>query len=166
MRNEREVGRLLSLDETAESATPDLPAFLSHPSGAPVYWGFPIIEETETDGWRYGTITVHDDPNGCESGDGFIVAPNGSRAGVVWELGTDTRYSEVGTNSVYEIMAPEKDRWGVYGVWFPKPTRTVTDVVDCFRAILPELRAIYEKLPRDENGKVRYDEVEESVIEL
>ena len=47
----------------------------------------PFVAETLTDGWCYGVITEFlrpDLPGGCDSGDGFVVAPDGSYCGLVW----------------------------------------------------------------------------------
>ena len=130
-------GKEILQDASADSTNPELPAFLARPVGAPVYHGFPIIEETETDGWRLGAITSFEDPHGCTEGDGFVVAPDGTRAGLVWDTGDFP---------TYEISPPEPRRWGVYGVAFPKPVRDVADLVDCFRAVLPDLRSIYARV--------------------
>src|SRR5262245_48377424 len=100
----RDDGKRILQDSTAESADPELPAFLARPEGAPVYHGFPLIEETRTDGWVMGAISEFADPAGCEWGDAFVQAPDGSRAGLVWE---------VGDFELYEIVAPDSDRWGV-----------------------------------------------------
>lgn len=131
------VGLPLRLDPAAASADSTLPAFLARPAGAPVYHGFPLIDETRTDGWCYGAITGFDDPDGCEAGDGFVVAPDGSRKGLVWSAGEfETR----------RICEPTADRWDVYEIAFPRPVRNVTDLVDCFRAVLPQLKALHAKL--------------------
>lgn len=130
-------GLLLRLDPAAESADPTLPAFLSRPAGAPLYHGFPLIEETRTDGWCYGAITDFHDPDGCDAGDGFVVAPDGSRAGLVWSVG------QFETQRVCELT---EERWGVYQVAFPHPVRNVPDLVGCFRAVLPELKALHARL--------------------
>jgi hypothetical protein len=130
-------GLPLRLDPAAGSADPTLPGFLSRPVGAPVYHGFPLVEETRTDGWCYGSITAFDDPEGCEAGDGFVVAPDGSRAGLVWSVG------EFETQRVCE---PTEDRWGVYEVAFPHTVRNVADLVDCFRCVLPELKTLHSRL--------------------
>lgn len=127
--------RPLKLDLTAESASLELPAFLARSEGAPAYHGFPIVSETITDGWCLGTITEYAMPDGCDSGDAFVVAPNGSRAGLVWD---------VGEGEPVEICAPDDLRWGVYQVWFPQTVRTTDDLVVCFRAVLPQLQKIYE----------------------
>lgn len=56
------------------------------------YDGFPLVEETRADGWCYGAITEFNEPechpNGCESGDGYVVTPYGLRIGLVWVTGT------------------------------------------------------------------------------
>ena len=129
-------GKPILTDPEAASARPDLPAFLARPAGAPVYHGFPIIEETETDGWRYGAITAFKESDGCSEGDGFVVAPDGTRAGLVWS---------VGKFATEEICAPTPDRWGVYSIAFPHRVSTVGDLVECFRAVLPELKALHER---------------------
>jgi hypothetical protein len=46
------VGRRLAIDEQAQSADPGLPAFLARPQGAPVYYGFPVLDGAEADGFR------------------------------------------------------------------------------------------------------------------
>lgn len=37
---------------------------------------------------EYIAITELADPEGCEAGDAFVVAPDGSRAGIVWDVRT------------------------------------------------------------------------------
>ena len=130
----------LKLDDTAASASPELPAFLARPAGAPVYHGFSTVPETMTDGWCFGTITEYADPNGCDFGDAFVVAPDGSRAGLVWEVGKD---------EPSEILPPDEKRWGVYQIWFSRPIRTTDDLVACFREVLPPLQKIYERVQKD-----------------
>ncbi|MGA9451129.1 MAG: 3-deoxy-8-phosphooctulonate synthase [Verrucomicrobiia bacterium] len=129
--------RKLSLDEEAQSGEPGKPAFLARPKGAPVYYGFPVVAETETDGWVFGTITEYEDPNGCEDGDAFVVAPDGTRAGLVWK---------VGEGEISEICPPDEGRWGVYQVWFPKVIRTKDDLIFNFRSTLAQLKQIYERV--------------------
>jgi hypothetical protein len=129
--------RKLVLDREAKSAEPDKPAFLTRPKDAPVYHGFPIVPETETDGWIFGAITEFHDPNGCKDGDAFVVAPDGTRAGLVWT---------VGKGKTSEICPPDKDRWGVYQIWFPKVIKTKDDLIFNFRIVLPQLKEIYERI--------------------
>ena len=130
-------GKTLRTDHQARSEDPLLPAFLARPTDAPVYHGFPLVEESRTDGWCYGAITEFEDPDGCEAGDGFVVAPDGSRAGLVWS---------VGTFATEALSEPDQRRWGVYAVAFPQAVRNVADLVTCFRAILPELQGIHSRL--------------------
>lgn len=130
-------GKPLRLDPNARSASTDLPAFLTRPSDAPVYHGFTIIEETRKDDWVFGSISDYQDPGGCEWGDAFVIAPDGSRAGIVWVTG------EV---EVHEICPPSPERWGVYGFGFPKLIRNTTDFVECCHQILPKLKRIHAAL--------------------
>jgi hypothetical protein len=129
--------RKIVLDENAKSAEPDKPAFLARPKDAPVYHGFPLVPETETNGWIFGSITEFEDPSGCEDGDAFVVAPDGSRAGLVWE---------VGEGQISEICSPDKQRWGVYAIYFPKRIKTKDDLIFNFRSVLPQLKEIYERV--------------------
>ncbi len=127
----------LKLDEMSISTDSELPAFLAKPDDAPVYHGFPLVPETITDGWCLGAITEYEDPNGCDAGDAYVVAPDGSRAGLVWD---------VGIGKLSQICPPDETRWGVYQVWFSRPIRTTDDMVACFREVLPQLREVYDRL--------------------
>ena len=131
MREAKNPGQPLRLDPNAESADPDKPAFLARPEGTPVYHGFPVVPETETDGWLYGAIDDYESDSPQTEGDGFVIAPDGSRAGIVWA--TDT-------TEFQEISPPDSERWGVYGVGVPRPVSSVEDLVFNFRAMLPALQ--------------------------
>lgn len=130
-------GHEIRYDPDAASAEPGVPGFLARPPGAPVYHGFPIVPETETDGWLYGAITEFDGETPQTEGDGFVVAPDGSRAGIVWALDTP---------AFYEILPPDEERWGVYGVCFARPVSGVDDLVFDFREALPRIRERYEQM--------------------
>jgi hypothetical protein len=136
---EKMTGKRVLTDPEAASADPKTPAFIARPEGAPVYHGFPIVPESETDGWFLGVISDPADPNGCDWGDAFVVAPDRSRAGLVWA---------VGEGDIYEIMPPSPGRWVVDGLWFPKPIRTTDELVQKFRAVLPELKAFHQRVLR------------------
>jgi hypothetical protein len=129
--------RRMVLDENAVSADLELPAFLAKPEGAPVYYGFPLIYESMTEGWCLGAITEYEDSDGCVSGDAFVIAPDGSRAGLVWD---------VGDGDVKQISPPDGSRWGVFQICFAEPVRTTEDMVRNFRTILPQLRKFHEQL--------------------
>jgi len=133
-------GKPLVLDSKVGSDRSGRPAFLSRPPGAPVYYGFPLIEETRTEDWCYGAITDfldRDRPEGCTFGDGYVQAPDGSRAGLVWA---------VGTYESKELLKPDPERWGVYEVAFPRPIHTIEDLVYNFRHLLPWLQRVYETI--------------------
>ena len=121
------------LNPTAKSAAPSKPAFLAKPAGSPVYHGFVVVPETVIDGWVLGEITPC---LGEQNGDGFVVAPDGSQAGLVWE---------VGEGDFTEIVAATPERWGVYAVWFPQAMKTAQDLIANFRVVLPALRAAHER---------------------
>lgn len=125
-------GTPLRIDREAESADPSLPGFLARPAGAPVYHGFPLLPASRTDdGWCFGVISDPDCPEGRVGGDAFVVAPDNSRAGLIWQVGP----------AVIEVtIPPEPDRWGVYSIGIPRPVRTQAELIDQLRAWLPELR--------------------------
>jgi hypothetical protein len=104
-----------------------------------IYSGYPLLMETEIEGFIYGEITDHfdfDEEVGCTFGDGFVQAPNGTRAGIIWEV-DENPYVSIS-------IAPEKDRWGVYNVGFVRPIRTMDDLVYNFKTIFPLIKEAYE----------------------
>jgi hypothetical protein len=127
--------RPIVYDPDAASSKTDEPAFIARPEGCPVYHGFMVIEESETEGWRYGAISAFEDAQNEEEGDGFIIAPDGSRAGVAWAIDTP---------DFYMIMPPDEGRWGVYGVCFPKTVSSRDDLIMNFRAVLPLFKRQYD----------------------
>ena len=126
--------RPLRVDLMAASADPTLPAFLARPEGSPVYTGFPVIEGSEVDGFRLGMITDFEAKPGT-MGDAFVVAPDNSRAGPVWESEVDEPYCN-------EVGPPDATRWCLGG----RGSRTIaksTRRAD-LRQLLPELRPRWE----------------------
>ncbi|WLR55580.1 3-deoxy-8-phosphooctulonate synthase [Mesobacillus subterraneus] len=111
--------------------------------GRKVYHRNPLILETETDGFIYGEITDHfdfDEEEGCTFGDGFVQAPNGSRAGLIWAV-SDEPYLKT-------CIEPEDGRWGVYNVGFVKPIKTMDDLKCNFKTVLPMIKEAYNKAER------------------
>jgi hypothetical protein len=97
-----------------------------------VYHGFPVLEDVEVEGFRLGMITdflVEPDT----AGDAFVVAPDGSRAGIVWE-------AECSESYFTEVLPPSDERWGVWAVGLPIPLRSKTDARTYLAALVPELR--------------------------
>lgn len=130
---EREDGLPLSLDPAATSADETVPAFLARPAGAPVYHGFEVLEGVEADGFRLGTISALG-PD--DHGDAFVIAPDGSRAGLVWEVGEN--------RDVSEISGFEPGRWGVWAVEFARPMASGEHAQQNLEDVLPALRMKWE----------------------
>ena len=75
-------GRPLAIDAGAQSASPtDRPSF-ARPDGALVYYSFVVLDDVVTNGSRLGNITDWE-AEPCETGDAFVIAADGSRAGLV-----------------------------------------------------------------------------------
>jgi hypothetical protein len=74
-------GRPLALDPNARSASPTEPAFIARPEGAPVYHGFQALPDVVVEGFTFGKITDFE-AGPCDVGDAFVIAPDGSRAGL------------------------------------------------------------------------------------
>jgi hypothetical protein len=129
------IGRPLALDPGADSASGDLPAFLARPEDAPVYHGFPILD-VEVEGFRLGMITDFLAAPDVE-GDAFVVAPDGSRAGLVWTAEAEEYYFG-------EILGFTHDRWGVWGVEQTLPMRDLAEAREYLAAIVPELQTRWE----------------------
>jgi hypothetical protein len=127
----RPKGRPLAIDPDAVSASRVEPAFIARPTGAPVYHGFQMLEDVVVEGFTFGKITDFE-AELCEEGDAFVVAPDNSRAGLVWEV-TDKV-------SVTEISPFELGRWGVWGVSFPHPMSSRENVRRNLELILPTLK--------------------------
>ena len=74
-------GQPLSIDATARSASQTEPAFIARPDGAPVYFGFVVLDVT-AEGFPLCKIT--DLGSGAlRSRSAFVIAPDGGRAGLV-----------------------------------------------------------------------------------
>jgi hypothetical protein len=74
----------------------------------PVYHGFWVERDFDFDGFQLGLITEPEFLNGEEYGDGFLIAPDNSRCGLIYE---------VGPVAFYQISGNLKpNRWGVWNV--------------------------------------------------
>jgi hypothetical protein len=128
-------GRQIQIDENAGSADPSLPAFLARPKDAPVYHGFPVLDDVEIDGFKLGMIAGFGGEWSSDDGmdgDAFVVAPDNSRCGLVWDVG--------GSPPFEEVRAPESSRWGVWGVSFEWPMTSKENACKNLGAVLPLLK--------------------------
>jgi len=132
-------GLPLAVDDTAESASTDLPAFLAKPPGAPVYHGFRILSDVVVEGFIFGMITNFEAQESA-AGDAFVVAPDNSRAGLVWEVSDKDDFTE--------ICPIEKDRWGVWEVSFPFRMTSREAARMNLQAILPKLKPKWKEWRR------------------
>ncbi|SRR5258707_9345182 len=101
------IGQPLAVDYAATSTSNIEPGFVARPPGAPVYHGFQILSGVAADGSTFGKITDFETAP-CDYGDAFVIAPDDSRAGLVWEVA-----------DIQEVHPLEPERWGVWGVTFP-----------------------------------------------
>lgn len=137
--HEERNGQPIAVDPNAASASPREPAFVAPPSGAPVYHGFRVLEDVTIEGFTFGAITDFE-TEPCESGDAFVIAPDGSRAGLVWEVGA--------ARDMEQVLPLELERWGVWAVWFPHAMRTRADARNNLAAVLPDLKSRWEEWKR------------------
>jgi hypothetical protein len=128
-------GKPLAVDRDAASASARGPAFLHPPVGAPVYHGFPVLRDVVVEGFCLGKITDFEAEH-CDSGDAFVVAPDNSRAGIVWEVSNEPRFSE--------ILRTDSDRWGVWAVNFPHPMTSRDNARRNLAFIVPQLKQKWE----------------------
>src|SRR5262249_39754066 len=124
-------GLPVAFDPEATTAEPGLPGFLARPAGAPVYHGFVVLDDIEADGFRFGIISHLQAPP-SPWGDAFVIAPDNSRAGLVWELSSELY--------LREIIPFQSNRWGVWGIGFRLPMRSPEDARRNLEAILPLLK--------------------------
>ena len=94
------------------------------------------IPETLTDGWLFGSYTRYAEPKGCCDGDGFVIAPDGQRAELDWH---------VGTGKLKRTGPADKRIWGVFEIGFPRPVKSTADLVENFRAVLPQIKAAFAR---------------------
>lgn len=134
-----------AIDMTAESATRDMPSFAAPPIGAEPYHGFPLLDNVAASGFRLGMITNFlAFPE--TRGDAYVIAPDGSRAGLVWEESERTYFEQAGPIS--------EERWGVWAAGFIYPMRTREDARRNLETIVPGLRDAWQRWVRGE-----YDEM-------
>ena len=129
MTDKPQRGRPVALDDKAARASRSDPAFVARPAGAPAYHGFVVLEDVVVDGFTLGKITDFEAET-CATGDGFVIAPDGSRGGLIWEV-NGTRYFQ-------EVCALDLERWGVWSVGLPFPMTSRDNARKNLAAVLPD----------------------------
>ena len=134
MRKPASQGQPVRVDGAAQSTDHELPAFIAAPRDAPAYYGFSVLAQSEIEGFVFGAITEPNQSEPASWGDAFVIAPNGSRAGIVWQAGS-------GASRV--VCEPGPGRWGVYSFHFERPVACERDLIANLHSVLPELKAYY-----------------------
>lgn len=75
-----------AIDLDAISSREGEPAFMAPPDGSGPYYGFRLLPEVVVDGFVLGAITDFQEFPGMGTGDSFVQAPDGSRAGLEWRI--------------------------------------------------------------------------------
>ena len=124
-------GRPLAVDLAARSSSKTEPAFIARPAGAPVYHGFQVLSDVVVDGFTFGKITDFE-AEPANAGDAFVIAPDASRAGLIWEVSDQRQFREV--------ASVDLGRWGVWAVSFPHPMTSRENVRKNLASVLPDLK--------------------------
>ncbi len=128
------------IDSQSKSSEPSKPAFIAPPPNAKPFYGHPLIQETNTDGFTMGAITdflEKDSDEGCTIGDAFVEGPDGTRALIYWEVGEGLLFQT--------IEKPKDGRWGVYYFVVPKAVNSVDDFKYNFIVMLPKIKELYQR---------------------
>ena len=132
------VTKGILIDSNAVSADPSKPAFLAPPPGSKPYHGFPLVDGIAIDGFRLGTVSdflQSDSASGCTIGDAFVGAPDGTRAGLMWEVGEELMFSQ--------IEKPDASSCGVYYFSVPNPVKSKAELRENFLGMLPKLKELH-----------------------
>ena len=122
-----------------ESEMKNLPEI---PKGHPYYGS--LVEFTLTDGWCYGEITEHLGSKRHESGDGYVVGPDGFYLGIVWSLTypENERFIEIDSKDDNKLfLGTFEFRW-----W--KSIESEKDLKENFLKMLPYIKQIKNKKDR------------------
>jgi hypothetical protein len=134
------IGRPIAVDHTAASGSQAAPGFVARPPGTAVYHGLQILTDVVVERFVFGKITDFEAER-CDYGDAFVIAPDNSRAGLIWEV-SDKHYFK-------EVCPPDKARWGVWSVSFPLSMTVRDNVRRNLESVLPELKKRWEEWLRN-----------------
>lgn len=136
-------GQPMALDPNAESANPDLPAFLARPDGSPPYHGFPLERDICVDGFTLGLISASLGTD-ADWGDAYVVAPDGRRAGIAWAIAYEAELID-DLAVVDEIIPDEGARFGVFSVVSSHGPTSQDEALLFLEEILPFIRERWER---------------------
>lgn len=102
----------------------------------PAYNEYPVLAGTDMAGFAYGSILPLEESR--VRGAGFLQGPDGSRAGLQWEL-ADTPF-------IMKVEGPDAHGWGIYRVGFTRPVDSVSDLTANLHDLLPRLRILYARM--------------------
>lgn len=74
-----------------------------------------------------------------DCGDALVIAPDGRKAGLVWETGD--------TSSFTVIIEPDSARWGTFAVTLPLPLTSDAEADEDLAALLPRLVPVWRDHP-------------------
>jgi hypothetical protein len=77
------------------------------------------------------------DGDSATTGSGRLYGPDGSYAGLHWEM-SDSPY-------IMKLEGPSDEHWGVYQVGFTQPVRSEALLYENLRQLLPRLQVLYRR---------------------
>ena len=92
----------------------------------------PLLPVTEIEGFVFDTTALL--PTG---GTGFLVAPDGTRAGIQWDV-AESPY-------IMRVEPPGQEHWGVYRVGFTTPVTTTEDLQTNLTPLLGRLKILHRR---------------------
>jgi len=110
----------------------------------PVYEGCPILEDVCIDGFQLGKITDFEAAPSA-FGDAFVVAPDGSRAGLIWAVSVSPYFAQA--------AAFEAHRWGIWSVSFRWPMTSRDNARRNLESIVPQLKQRWQEWRRLTSGE-------------
>ena len=125
----------MAVDPDATSAEQGFPAFIATPKDSPAYYGFVVLSDVVVEGFTFGKITDFE-AEPADFGDAFVIAPDDSRCGLVWEVDPQGYFKEV--------TGFEEGRWGVWAVAFPHPMNNRENARRNLEHIVPRLKEQWE----------------------
>jgi hypothetical protein len=111
-----------------------------------VYGGFPILRDVRVDGFILGMISDWE-AEPMDYGDAFVVAPDGSRCGLNWEVSAEHQFQRV--------CRPDAERWGVWDVTFPHEMTSRENARLNLEHVLPDLRPKWEAWSTSRSDRLR-----------